>query len=94
LEKVVSNENDAVNILLEAANLNEGTGTLSALPTAADLMSTAESSHASSITVRYTVSPLTNINSLDLESLRVWDGCRFVRMGWLTAHEAMTLVDL
>lgn len=28
------------------------------------------------------------------ETLRVWTACRFVQMGWFSAHEAVTYVDL
>ncbi|GKZ28929.1 hypothetical protein AbraIFM66950_001887 [Aspergillus brasiliensis] len=27
------------------------------------------------------------------DALRVWNGCRFVRMGWFTAQEAISLVE-
>lgn len=28
------------------------------------------------------------------DALRVWNACRFVKMGWFSAHEAVALVDL
>lgn len=30
----------------------------------------------------------------DADVLRIWNACRFVKMGWFSAHEAMELVDL
>lgn len=86
LEKVVSSENDAVNILLETTNQNEQPGIIPE--------HYAEQKSSVSGFVKYKVSPLSKIEPADLESLRIWNACRFVRMGWLNAHEAMTLVDL
>lgn len=28
-----------------------------------------------------------------LDALRVWNACRFVRMGWFTAQEAVSLIE-
>ncbi|KAF7589495.1 hypothetical protein BBP40_004249 [Aspergillus hancockii] len=33
-------------------------------------------------------------NPVESDTRRVWNACRFVKMGWLTAQEAITLVDL
>jgi hypothetical protein len=30
----------------------------------------------------------------ETDALRIWNACRFVKMGWFSSHEAITLVDL
>ncbi|OQD90649.1 hypothetical protein PENANT_c001G06256 [Penicillium antarcticum] len=73
LQTVVSNNNDAMNILFEAA-LQESNNTTQ--------MTTAERSRS--------IAP----ELTDADILRVWNACRFVKMGWFSAQEAMVLVDL
>lgn len=29
----------------------------------------------------------------ETDALRIWNACRFVKMGWFSSHEAITLVD-
>ncbi|CAG7935162.1 unnamed protein product [Penicillium salamii] len=68
LQKVVSNNSDAMDILFEAA-LQEST------QNARDPAQTAP-------------------ELTDADVLRIWNACRFVKMGWFSAHEAMQLMDL
>lgn len=74
LQRVVSNNKDAMNILFEAA-LQEGQNVPSTRPT---------QGQASQIPR----------NMGDSDTVQIWDVHRFVKMGWFTAKEAMTLVDL
>lgn len=71
LQKVVSNNKDAMNILFEAA-LREDSQQTTAVPTP-------------------TLGPW-RLTTTD--AVQIWGACRFVKMGWFSAHEAMTLVDL
>lgn len=38
-------------------------------------------------------STVLKISSASNETLNLWNSCRFVRMGWFAAYEALTLVD-
>ncbi|GLI74176.1 hypothetical protein PoHVEF18_002410 [Penicillium ochrochloron] len=73
LQKVVSNNSDAMNILYEAALLEEGQHLVNQRP--AD-----------------PASCIPRILS-ETDALRIWNACRFVKMGWFSSHEAITLVD-
>lgn len=73
LQKVVSSNNDAMNILYEAALLEENQHMVD--ERAADPASCIPRS----------------LNETD--ALRIWNACRFVKMGWFSSHEAITLVD-
>jgi hypothetical protein len=74
LQTVVSNNNDAMNILFEAA-LQESNNS-------SQNMQTTDNSRS--------IAP----ELTDADVLRVWNACRFVKMGWFSAQEAMTLMDL
>ncbi|KAJ5371268.1 uncharacterized protein N7496_007360 [Penicillium cataractarum] len=74
LQKVVSNNNDAMNILYEAALLEGINRVNNEMPTADSTLSIPRS-----------------LNETD--ALRIWNACRFVKMGWFSSHEAITLVD-
>ena len=74
LQKVVSNNNDATNILYEAALLEGNNRVNNEMPTADSTLSIPRS-----------------LNETD--ALRIWNACRFVKMGWFSSHEAITLVD-
>lgn len=73
LQKVVSNNNDAMNILYEAALLEEGQHLADERPVNPGLCIPR------------------SLNETD--ALRIWNACRFVKMGWFSSHEAITLVD-
>lgn len=71
LRKVVSNNNDAMDILYEAAVHEDEQAISRAAPHIPQSL---------------------QVN--DADSLRIWNACRFVKMGWFSAYEAMYLVDL
>jgi hypothetical protein len=73
LQKVVSNNSDAMNILYEAALLEEGQHLVDQCP----------ANPASCIPRSLS----------ETDALRIWNACRFVKMGWFSSHEAITLVD-
>lgn len=75
LQKVVSNNKDAMDILFEAALREE----------------------SQQNTEQITTAPIPTLVPQRLtttDALQMWNACRFVKMGWFSAHEAMTLVDL
>lgn len=74
LQTVVSNNNDAMNILFEAA-LQESNDP-------SKNMSTTDNSRS--------IAP----ELTDADVLRIWNACRFVKMGWFSAQEAVVLIDL
>lgn len=74
LQKVVSNNSDAMNILYEAALLEEGDRGMQGMPAADSSLCLPRS-----------------LNETD--ALRIWNACRFVKMGWFSSYEAITLVD-
>ncbi|KAJ5102189.1 hypothetical protein NUU61_004411 [Penicillium alfredii] len=80
LQKVISNNKDAMNILFEAALQEESNeaGRQEERPNPRDISSAPS-------TIREVTEP---------DVLRIWNACRFVKMGWFSAHEAMVLVDL
>jgi hypothetical protein len=74
LQRVVSNNKDAMNILFEAARREEPR----------DALAGREQNNSPQI-------PRT-LNEMD--TVQIWNAHRFVKMGWFSAREAMTLVDL
>lgn len=107
MRTVVSNGHDALNLLFEAANQegqsdnqspsslyphgagrtpHSGIGNLSA--------AACTSSPAGSVPVSMNVTPGATASDHKTEVLEVWSAFRFVRMGWLSAQEAVTFVDL
>lgn len=75
LQKVVSTNNDAMNILFEAALIEEAQSVM----------------HDRSAPESALCIPR-SLNETD--ALRIWNACRFVKMGWFSSHEAIALVDL
>ena len=73
LQKVVSNNSDAMNILFEAA---------------------LQESESNNTTGDARITALQSTQLTDADVLRIWNACRFVKMGWFSAHEAMKLMDL
>ncbi|KAJ5691726.1 hypothetical protein N7488_012461 [Penicillium malachiteum] len=73
LKTVVSSNNDAMNILYEAAVQDQDR-----------------------IGLEVQSDSLTRVpRSLnDTDSLRLWNACLFVKMGWFSAYEAIYFVDL
>lgn len=88
---VVSNGNDALNLLFEAVQREEHDDSNPHLPTAADEHS-----------IDMTVPPILPMTSFDATSLPeisneltdTWNAYRFVRMGWLSAAESVWLLDM
>lgn len=92
---MVSSENDALNILFEAATCTEPINTFpSTSETVIDSLTSVPEMEGSPISLQQSTPQLSSIGSIDYDILRIWNASRFVKMGWFTAHEAMTLVDL
>lgn len=105
MRTVVASGNDALNILFEAATAQDDTSPTDesplteAGPRSGD-MSVKErptprnfESPAAFESVPRAIRPIDMSNPLQA-TLNVWDACRFVKMGWFTAREAVTFVDL
>lgn len=91
LHTMVSSENDALNILFEAAARSDPVDAYtSASRTSINGFTNTQESPQSV----ESAPQLVNINSANFDVLHIWNACRFVKMGWFTAREAMTLVDL
>lgn len=58
----------------------------------AALREESQQSTAQDITVTLPTLGPQRLNTTD--ALQIWNACRFVKMGWFSAYEAMTLVDL
>jgi hypothetical protein len=101
MRTVVSSGSDALNLLFEVAHQQAGEeeghtpqmaidGTNAVVGSLYDENSTAMSSAtAPSRTSRPNVLP----NALS-DAIHVWNACRFVKMGWLSAEEAIMFIDL
>lgn len=95
LRTMVSSENDALNILFEAATCTEPANAFpSTSKTALTGFPSVREVEESPISLQQSTPQLSSIDSIDYDILRIWNACRFVKMGWFTAHEAMTLADL
>lgn len=107
MRTVVASGNDALNILFEAATAqdqedstsNEMNPSLRAGSKSGGLNGKAQStprdfeSPVNFEAPPRTVGPVT-ISEVAPEILSVWEACRFVKMGWFTAKEAVTFIDL
>ncbi|KAL4988700.1 hypothetical protein BDW68DRAFT_187032 [Aspergillus falconensis] len=78
LQKQVASGNDALDILFDAA-----------AAAAAHGGSSARVGHGHATVLEDTSSPF-DVRSED-NVLKIWEGCRFVKMGWFTAEEALIL---
>lgn len=107
MRTVVASGNDALNILFEAATAQndeehayhepspsmggtsnpEKTGLNERQP----LRNYRSPTHVE--TVRHVICPV-ELAEATQDTLEVWQACRFVRMGWFTAREAVTFIDL
>lgn len=107
MRTVVASGNDALNILFEAAtaqNQDDTPATDASPPMDGGSRSGHSNAkeratpgiHASPATFESVprAIPPTDISDATQETLTVWDACRFVKMGWFTAREAVTFVDL
>lgn len=87
---VVSNGNDALNLLFEAAQREEDSNQSSRAP-ATDGSSFDTIVAPLSYILETNQSSLPELNS---EVLDTWNAYRFVRMGWLSASETVWLLDM
>lgn len=107
MRTVVSNGHDALNLLFEAANQEgqsdsqspgsrypHGAGRTPHSSTGNYSAAACTSSPASSIPMSMNVAPSGVTSDPKTDALEVWSAFRFVRMGWLSAQEAVTFVDL
>lgn len=96
----VTNSNDALDILSDAARLHHPQDTLAG---PRHLSSRDSDQQALGPRVLPRVTPggfnglgftITTLSQPDDRTLDFWDKCRFVRQGWFTAQEAVTYIDL
>lgn len=88
---VVSNGNDALNLLFEAAQHEERGASSTRGTIAADQASAAFAASPTSPTPSTSVHVLPE---LPLDLLETWNAYRFVRMGWLSAEEVVWYLDM
>lgn len=101
MRTVVSSGNDALNLLFEAVNhsepgRNRDAATLPPGPHSPQVQTPSQSSVVSRVT-GVKLDGQTAQDSLptpEVDVSRVWNACRFVKMGWLSASEAVGLIDL
>ncbi|EBA27314.1 C6 transcription factor, putative [Aspergillus fumigatus Af293] len=106
MRTVVSSGNDALNILFEAANAQSQEDSMiesDSLPeTEQHRSGHPVTSEGSSNQIDLTVPPdvlekamrPVELSHVSKDVLSTWEACRFVRMGWFTAREAVTFIDL
>ena len=104
MRTVVSSGNDALNILFEAAaaaddqesGLNDQ-GTSSQGLQSGDVGTGNSHSVNGGATARPDIPPQivrpVELSDASIETLNVWEACRFVKMGWFTSREAVTFID-
>lgn len=100
MRTVVASGNDALNILFEAATAQEDShadttpesisGPSSAGPSQDRTPGNYDAAFES---VTRAIRPV-QLSNTSHETLNIWEACRFVKMGWFTAREAVTFVDL
>lgn len=88
---IVSNGNDALNLLFEAAQREERDVN--------GIRGSGSTDHNSPLLFMSPTSPMTSLRTdllpeLDSELLETWNAYRFVRMGWLSAEEVVWFVDM
>ncbi|KAF2202757.1 hypothetical protein GQ43DRAFT_439445 [Delitschia confertaspora ATCC 74209] len=96
MRTVVSSGNDALNLLFQAAHHRDAMGEQETATTSVPQYETPQSGSSmqnanSPFMFKAHPVPMSQPAS---ETLRVWSACRYVQMGWFSAHEAITLVDL
>jgi hypothetical protein len=106
MRTVVSSGNDALNILFEAANAQSQEDSViesdslleNEQPRAGHPVTHEGSSNQIELTIppevlKKAMRPV-ELSHVSKDVLNVWEACRFVRMGWFTAREAVTFIDL
>lgn len=101
MRTVVASGNDALNILFEAATAQEDnrvdnssesmTGPPSAGPSTH--VRTPRNYDAAFESLARVIRPV-QLSAVTQDTLNVWEACRFVKMGWFNAREAVTFIDL
>lgn len=103
MRTVVASGNDALNILFEAAAAHRpGNGMAEQRVQSEDTLSSrSQTTRGENDALIYGRNPRTpahgrpvQISHASKEVLDVWEACRFVKMGWFTSREAVTLIDL
>jgi hypothetical protein len=100
MRTVVASGNDALNILFEAATAQEDSQADTSPDSAIGASSTGQSQgltpgnyDAAFESVTRVIRPV-QLSNVAQETLNIWEACRFVKMGWFTAREAVTFIDL
>ncbi|KAJ5669613.1 hypothetical protein N7462_010683 [Penicillium macrosclerotiorum] len=107
MRTVVASGNDALNILFEAATAHdqEDNAPSDESPQRGMGSKDSDSNTKGRPTSRNFESPVAfetnsrvvhpvDISNVSPETLHVWEACRFVKMGWFSAKEAVTFIDL
>lgn len=103
MRTVVASGNDALNILFEAAVAHRLGNDIAEHPVQSEdtLSSRSQTTREDNEAFSYRGDPKTSargrpvqISHASKEVLDVWEACRFVKMGWFTSREAVTLTDL
>ncbi|KKK19347.1 putative C6 transcription factor [Aspergillus ochraceoroseus] len=106
MRTVVSSGNDALNILFEAAAAHSqeaGLNGSESRPRSTQNNIICDGSNESSLGQMHSVvspevlakaSRPVQLSYAAKEVLSIWNACRFVKMGWFTSREAVTLIDL
>ncbi|KAF3000878.1 hypothetical protein E8E13_007707 [Curvularia kusanoi] len=96
MRTVVSSGSDALNLLFEAANHRDAIDNQEANGSQAYETPRSGPSggyDAGSPFHTFRAQPV-QMSTPSPETLKIWTSCRFVQMGWFSAHEAVTYVDL
>jgi hypothetical protein len=100
MRTVVSSGSDALNLLFEAAHHRDAIDSQEQLgahayetPSSRSGPSGYDNGVPSSPFHTFRAQPV-QMSTPSPETLKIWTACRFVQMGWFSAHEAVTYVDL
>lgn len=103
MRTVVASGNDALNILFEAAAAHRPENGMAEQRVQSEdtLSSRSQTTRGENEALAYGRNPRApahgrpvQISHASKEVLGVWEACRFVKMGWFTSREAVTLIDL
>ena len=101
MRTVVTSGNDALNILFEAATAQEdhspdtGSEPLAGPPSAGpSTQGRTPGNYDSTFESAARIIRPVKLSDATQDTLNVWEACRFVKMGWFTAREAVTFIDL
>ncbi|KAF2811894.1 C6 transcription factor-like protein [Mytilinidion resinicola] len=97
MRTVVSSSNDALNLLFEAAHHRDTLGPPNDPDTTEPSPNNQPLTYGSGDTPPAMSSSrgrVGNLSKASPETLRTWNACRFVQIGWFSAQEAVTYVDL